>query len=381
MQNRKEEKARSRTTRSCQVFISHDSRDAMLAEAFGNLLKTASAGKIKPFRSSDKSGTDGIDFGVEWYDTLMSKLDQASDVVCLLTERSLERPWILFEAGVAKGKLGTPVHGLRLGVHQVGSGPFFHFQNCDGTETSLLKLLRQLIRRVDGVEPNEKAIRAQIRAFSKTTQGILMTRPRHSGNTSWRRAIPLRHKLPALVLQSVDKQLDAVRREAKQFLDERGKLIQRKNIRTNLMLPDFQFQSKSQFPGQLYFLATRPKDSYSKQELSNRFAPGEGVSGKVFLDGLAFAEDGRAGVSARKLEVMPPQLSAVAGFPLLDRDMRYAFGVVCIDFLDAPKVDVQDLKHLLGYEPVLQPIQEIASLLSHDDNESFELEFAAHFLK
>src|SRR5258708_11300491 len=98
------------------VFSSHDSRDAELAEAFSKLLKSVSAGMLKSFRSSDKKGTEGIEFGDEWYKTLMSKLDIASDVVCLLTERSLDRPWILYEAGVAKGKLGTPVHGIALGV-------------------------------------------------------------------------------------------------------------------------------------------------------------------------------------------------------------------------------------------------------------------------
>lgn len=89
------------------VFISHDSRDAELAEAFGKLLKSVSAGMIKTFRSSDKKGNEGIDFGEEWYKRLMTALQSTSDVVCLFTERSIDRPWILFEAGVAKGKLNT----------------------------------------------------------------------------------------------------------------------------------------------------------------------------------------------------------------------------------------------------------------------------------
>jgi hypothetical protein len=91
------------------VFISHDGRDAELAEAFSKLLKSVSAGMIKTFRSSDKKGTEGIDFGDEWYKRLMAKLQSTSDVVCLFTERSLDRPWILFEAGVAKGELSAGV--------------------------------------------------------------------------------------------------------------------------------------------------------------------------------------------------------------------------------------------------------------------------------
>lgn len=75
----------SRTTDMPLVFISHDSRDADLAEAFSKLLKSVSAGMLKSFRSSDKKGTEGIEFGDEWYKKLMGKLVSASDVVCQLT--------------------------------------------------------------------------------------------------------------------------------------------------------------------------------------------------------------------------------------------------------------------------------------------------------
>ena len=83
------------TTESPLVFISHDSRDADLAEAFGNLLTDASGGILKSFRSSDRKGTAGIEYGQEWYRAIMQKLDDATDVVALLTTYSLNRPWIL----------------------------------------------------------------------------------------------------------------------------------------------------------------------------------------------------------------------------------------------------------------------------------------------
>ncbi len=51
------------TASSPHIFVSHDARDAELAEAFSKLLKSVSAGMIKTFRSSDKKGADGIDFG------------------------------------------------------------------------------------------------------------------------------------------------------------------------------------------------------------------------------------------------------------------------------------------------------------------------------
>ena len=157
------------------IFISHDSRDAELAEAFSKLLKSISAGMLKSFRSSDKKGTEGIEYGDDWYKRLMSNLDSASDVVCLFTERSLERPWILYEAGVAKGKLDTPVLGVALGVplSKVGNGPFYQFQNCDDTEDSLVGLVMQLTRRISSLEPDKDVVKTQVHAFKSTAEGIL----------------------------------------------------------------------------------------------------------------------------------------------------------------------------------------------------------------
>lgn len=157
------------------VFISHDSRDAELAEAFSKLLKSVSAGMIKTFRSSDKKAGDGIDFGEEWYKRLMTQLQATSDVVCLFTERSLDRPWILFEAGVAKGKLDTPVVGVALGVplSRVSAGPFYQFQNMDDGEEDLTKLVHQLARRVPGLELDPDVVKAQVQAFKATEASIV----------------------------------------------------------------------------------------------------------------------------------------------------------------------------------------------------------------
>lgn len=157
------------------VFISHDGRDAEFADAFSKLLKSVSAGMLKSFRSSDKKGTEGIEFGDEWFKRLMEKLKVASDVVCLFTERSLDRPWILYEAGVARGTLHTPVLGIALGIPltRVSTGPFYHFQNCDDSEDKLTGLVLQLTRRVQGCEPDADVVRAQVKTFKATEEKLL----------------------------------------------------------------------------------------------------------------------------------------------------------------------------------------------------------------
>jgi hypothetical protein len=164
------------------VFISHDSRDAAVAEAFSKLLSSVTAGMLKTFRSSDKKGSQGFEYGVEWYPELMKKIDSASDVVCLLTANSLERPWILYEAGVAKGKLDIPVHGLAVGVplSKVSVGPFAQFQNCDDDVDSLTKLVSQLIRRLPNADPEHETVRSQVELFRSRVQQAVVTSARGS---------------------------------------------------------------------------------------------------------------------------------------------------------------------------------------------------------
>jgi hypothetical protein len=160
------------------VFVSHDTRDADLAEAFSNLLTDASGGMLQSFRSSDKKGTAGIEFGTEWYSAIMSKLGEATDVVALLTTHSLDRPWLLYEAGVAKGKLNTTVLGLAIGISldQANSGPFAQFQNSSDDEDSLTKLVLQLIRRNPSAAPREEAVRRQVEVFISTKKAIIEKR-------------------------------------------------------------------------------------------------------------------------------------------------------------------------------------------------------------
>lgn len=162
------DKDEARKPRTPMVFISHDTRDAEIAEAFSKLLSSVSAGVLKSFRSSDRKGNQGMEYGIEWYPAIMKKLEAASDVVCLLTPNSINRPWLLYEAGVAKGKLETPVHGLALGIPltTASSGPFAQFQNCDDAEDSLTRLVMQLVARIPNAEPDRDIVKGQVQAFN-----------------------------------------------------------------------------------------------------------------------------------------------------------------------------------------------------------------------
>lgn len=155
------------------IFISHDHRDSELAEAFEHLIFDSSAGVVKCFRSSDKSGTSGIEYGSIWYDAVMEKLENASSVVALLTTSSLDRPWILYEVGVARGKLDATAFGLVLGVPlEVAShGPFAQFHNSESDEDSLVKLVFQLV--TPHATPRDQVVRGFVRTFKANVESIL----------------------------------------------------------------------------------------------------------------------------------------------------------------------------------------------------------------
>ena len=181
MDEKKEEvkSAEIKKSNSALVFVSHDTRDAELAEAFSKLLSSVSAGVLKSFRSSDKKGNQGIAYGVEWYPEIMKKLNDASDVVALLTKHSVDRPWILYEAGVAKGKLDTPLLGIALGIplNKANNGPFAQFQNSSDDIDSLTKLVVQLVKRIPNAEPDKDVIKMQVEAFKKIADAILSKEP------------------------------------------------------------------------------------------------------------------------------------------------------------------------------------------------------------
>ncbi len=207
------------------VFISHDSRDADLAEAFANLLSDVSAGTLKSFRSSDKKGSSGIEFGTEWYKAIMSQLGDATDVVALLTRHSIDRPWILYEAGVAKGKLDTNVLGVALGVplEKVSTGPFGQFQNCGDDEDSLTKLVIQLLQRNPDASPREEAVRMQVRVFLEGVKKLLSAKgkPVASTGTDETNVAKLFEEVKVMVRELPERVDDRVRSVAKRTSSKR----------------------------------------------------------------------------------------------------------------------------------------------------------------
>lgn len=100
------------------LFISHIHEDADVAGALKALIEDAFIGSIDVFVSSDPTV---ILPGDDWRQKIRDNLRLVTDFIILLTPRSLERPWVNFEAGAACGR-GTrfiPVCARGLSIAHV----------------------------------------------------------------------------------------------------------------------------------------------------------------------------------------------------------------------------------------------------------------------
>jgi hypothetical protein len=106
-------------------------------------------------------------------------------VVALLTPNSVGRPWILFEAGFAIGRLDSKVFGIAIGLPlpQAVTGPFAQFQNCEATEESLTTVVIKLIQRNPNARPREQAVRKQVQAFLEEITPLLKQRSGEEAET------------------------------------------------------------------------------------------------------------------------------------------------------------------------------------------------------
>ncbi len=151
--------------RDTTVFVSHDARDWQIAGLFCTLIERASLEQIKTFCSS----RDGdINCGHEWYDRIKNEIGASSAIVCLLTKHSVKKPWILFEAGIAKGAFpNRGVRGVKINVRVRQDNPFHNFQLYNCEEKKILSLIKELIKELTDIPSENEDVTIAIGRHSK----------------------------------------------------------------------------------------------------------------------------------------------------------------------------------------------------------------------
>jgi hypothetical protein len=78
------------------IFISHISEEASIAEVLKDWIESTFLGQSEVFASSD---TDDLPAGNKWIDEIDQALDSAVAFLVLCSPASLKRPWIHLETG------------------------------------------------------------------------------------------------------------------------------------------------------------------------------------------------------------------------------------------------------------------------------------------
>lgn len=80
------------------IFISFIHEEAEYAELVQQFIARILGEEVKPFMSSDKVQ---VYAGEKWLDRIMGELAEAKVVLLMLSDESVKRPWVNFEAGAA----------------------------------------------------------------------------------------------------------------------------------------------------------------------------------------------------------------------------------------------------------------------------------------
>jgi tetratricopeptide (TPR) repeat protein len=86
-----------------KVFISHTHSDVGIANALGNAIKGILSDLVDPVYSTNADLEGGIKPGEDWFRWIVNNVIEADVAVILLTPSSVQKPWILWEAGAVYG--------------------------------------------------------------------------------------------------------------------------------------------------------------------------------------------------------------------------------------------------------------------------------------
>jgi tetratricopeptide (TPR) repeat protein len=144
-----------------KVLISHAHSERSLAEAWKTLLETVSLGAVEPWYSSDTQPDGGMQIGEEWREQLRQRIGESDFVIALLSPQTRDRPWILWECGVANGA-AQERGGNRTGAiipitHSMTAGdlanPLSSFQVYKGDERASVQEICERLVAQAGLKP------------------------------------------------------------------------------------------------------------------------------------------------------------------------------------------------------------------------------------
>jgi tetratricopeptide (TPR) repeat protein len=86
-----------------KVFISHTHSDKAIADALSKAVRSLFGTGVQVEYSTKKELGGGIPHGDNWFDWIVDQVTEADIALVLLTPGSIQKPWILWEAGAIAG--------------------------------------------------------------------------------------------------------------------------------------------------------------------------------------------------------------------------------------------------------------------------------------
>lgn len=135
--------------RAASIFISHTHSDEKLADAVRDAMHTLFGGKADVRYSTSKELEGGIRPGEDWFRWINVQVREAQIAFILLTPASIQKPWILWEAGAVSGAAlasgDTGHHKLRPVSYRLTDSdiptPFAREQITDGLNRAEVEML------------------------------------------------------------------------------------------------------------------------------------------------------------------------------------------------------------------------------------------------
>lgn len=139
------------------IFISHSTGDQPIADALRRLINSLFSERLPVNYSTNKEGNGGIAPGEDWFRWIARQVVEADIAFILLTPFSVQKPWVIWEAGAVAGAAFATAAGeearrvypitYALKTDEVPS-PFARTQLVVGTQQSdMTKLIEDLFER------------------------------------------------------------------------------------------------------------------------------------------------------------------------------------------------------------------------------------------
>jgi tetratricopeptide (TPR) repeat protein len=173
------------------IFISHSHGDQPLADALAQLVNDLFGNKVTVHYSSKKELEGGIAPGEDWFRWIVEQVRQADIAFVLLTPASIQKPWVIWEAGAVAGAAYATaaekarVLPLAFGVRASDiPSPFARTELITGTdEADVLKLTSDLFERFKGAFTPAEMMRfgehrkSAVQTYIKSIELVLLRLP------------------------------------------------------------------------------------------------------------------------------------------------------------------------------------------------------------